>query len=92
MYAEINDFVKCEPSDVNEIRAALVQQWASQIKFDEQKTLKAGKLVMLYRSLPPEQLNEDVIRETLYLLRNMLAKDGEFRPMKRYDYIKKRKK
>lgn len=89
-YAEINEFVKCEPQDVNDERTIMVQRWAGKITINDREKLLAKKLVMLYRCLPPEQLTDDIVNETLYTLRNNLAKTAEFKPIKRYVALKKR--
>ena len=90
-YAEINKSIPCRPEEINYERAYLVQQWAANVRLTDTDTTAAQKLVMLYLCLPPEELNPNIVRETLYTLRNDLAKTEKFVPVKRYDYIKRRK-
>ena len=45
-------------------------------------------LVMLYRCLPPEQLNEDNITRALYALRFDMHRPKDYKAPKRYDVIK----
>ena len=91
-YAEVNAFVPCEPDEVVSERVSLAQKWAAKVKLDEYDSILAKNLVMLYLCLPPKKLNEQIIAETLYRLRNDLAKPTDFKPVRRSDYIKKKKK
>ena len=42
---------------------------------------------MLYRSLPPEQLTDEILTKTLYRLRYDLRWPVKFKPKKRYETI-----
>ena len=86
-HAEINKHIPCSPYLVNSIRAGMVQEMASKVTLEELDSLKAETLVMLYKCLPPEQLNHDVVARTIYSLRKDLARGKEFKPVRRYDII-----
>lgn len=86
---EVREYVpECTPALLNEQRAIMVQNLAKEVELKDVHTLKAKNLVMLYRCLPPAQLNEDVIRRGLYALRNNLHKPKDYQPPKRYEYLK----
>ncbi len=90
---ELQDYLPgITPYMVNSVRASMVQKLAAHVKLEDMGSMDAKMLVMLYRCLPPEQLNEDVIRRTMYSLRKDLAKPKEFKPYKRYDVIRLGKK
>ncbi|MBR3458445.1 MAG: hypothetical protein IKH16_09900, partial [Selenomonadaceae bacterium] len=90
---ELQDYLPgITPYMVNSVRASMVQKLAAHVKLEDMGSMDANMLVMLYRCLPPEQLNEDVIRRTMYSLRKDLAKPTEFKPYKRYDVIRLGKK
>ena len=91
-YGEIKRAVNVSPRAVKLERSLLIQKRAAEIKLDEWNSDKARNLVMLYKCLPPAQLNDDIVRETIYRLRFDLAKSEEFTPVKRYDYVARGKK
>ena len=67
-----------------------MQELARRIEFGDWESLEAKTLVMLYRSLRPEQLTEDIVRRTLYDLRREMAEVTVFRPFpKRSEVMKK---
>ena len=55
------------PETVSSIRATAVQQLARSIDLRDKRQLK--RLVMIYRQLPPDALNDDVIKRTMRQLR-----------------------
>lgn len=90
---EVREYVpECTPKLLNEQRASMVQQLASEVDVSDTKSLKAKNLVMLYRCLPPEQLTEDEIVRTLYRLRFNLHRPKDYKAPKRYSVIKLGKK
>ena len=92
-YADIKDHLRCTPAMVASERTRLVQELARRIEFGDWESLEAKTLVMLYRSLRPEQLTEDVVRRTLYDLRREMAEGTVFRPFpKRSEFMKKASK
>ena len=58
---------QCYPETVSSIRSTAVQQLARSLDVRDQKQVK--RLVMLYRQLSPDQINDDVIKQTLRRLR-----------------------
>lgn len=87
-YGEVREVVPdCTPYIVNDQRALLVQKYAKKIRFEDKDTLDAKFLVMLHRSIQPEQLTEDIISKTLYALRRDLVRPTEFKPFKRQDFM-----
>ena len=90
-YPEIKKTISCTPGMVDSIRDSLIQQVASKVHLEDVDTLDAYTLVMLYLHIPPENITEELVRKTLYRLRNDLAKPKEFKPYKRYDVIPFRK-
>ena len=89
-YADIKDHLRCTPAMVASERTRLVQELARRIEFGDWESLEAKTLVMLYRSLRPEQLTEDIVRRTLYDLRREMAEGTVFRPFpKRSEVMKK---
>ena len=89
-YAEIKKYVDCTPYMVNVERACLVQRLAAKVSFDDADSIEAKTLVMLYRSLPPEQLNREAVRRSLYSLRYDLLRPTDFKPLKRYEALSNR--
>lgn len=79
-YQEIQTHVPCTPAMVASERSRLVQEMARHIEFGDWSSLEAKTLVMLYRSVRPEQLTEEILRRTLYDLRKELAGGAVFRP------------
>ena len=91
-YAQIKETVPCTPAMVASERSRLVQELGRRIEFGDWESLEAKTLVMLYRSLRPEQLSEEIVRRTLYDLRRDLAKGAVFRPFpKRAEVMAKEK-
>ncbi len=78
---------ECTPYMVNSQRASMVQELAKNVKLEDADTIRAKRLVMLHLCLPPEHLTEDIVKRTLYNLRQDLSKPTEFKPLKRYDYL-----
>lgn len=89
--AEVNEYVKCTPRMVNHERAIMVQRLAAKMNINDRHGMKAKELVMLYRCMPPEELDDDKVKETLYRLRFDLAKTEEFFSPRRYDYVSRGK-
>lgn len=91
-YGEIRKQVpESTPYMVNSIRASMVQQLAKTVELKEWESLAAKQLVMLHLCLPPEQLTEDILKQTVYRLRKDLSQSEEFHPVRRRDYITGRK-
>lgn len=87
-YGEIQKQVpECTPYMVNSQRASMVQTMAKRVELKDFRSLGAKHLVMLHLCLPPEQLTEDLVKSTLYLLKKDLAVPKEFKPVKRSDYL-----
>ena len=85
---EVREYVPdCTPKLLNEQRAAMVQQLASEVDVRDTSSLKARNLVMLYRCLPPEQLTEEEMARTLYRLRFNLHRPKDYKAPKRYSVI-----
>ena len=55
------------PETVSSIRSTVVQQLARSLNVKDQRQIK--RLVMIYRQLPPDQLTDDVIKNTMKRLR-----------------------
>lgn len=92
-YGELRGQIpECTPYMVNSLRASMVQELAMTLKLEDYKTLGAKRLVMLHLCLPPEQLTEDLVKRTLYSFRRDLSRSGEFKPLKRYDYLPQKKR
>lgn len=68
-YGDIYAVVKCTPDMVNYQRMLLLQRLVSRVSPGDHTSLDARMLVMLYRSLPPEQLTEKVMEQALDQLR-----------------------
>ena len=68
-YGDIYAEVKCTPDMVNYQRMLLLQRLVSRLAPGDHTSLDARMLVMLYRSLPPEQITEDIMEQTLHRLR-----------------------
>lgn len=85
---DVRAFVpECTPKLVNEARALLVQQLAAEVKLEDDTSLSAKALVMLYACLPPDELTEDAVRRTLYRLRFDLHRPKDYKAPKRYAII-----
>lgn len=86
--SEVREYVpECTPKLLNEQRAIMVQQLASKVEFNDTTSLKAKNLVMLYLCLPPDQLNDEVMKRAIYDLRFNLHRPKDYRAPKRYDVI-----
>ncbi len=86
-YNEIKDTVPCTPEMVNTVRDDMIQRLASKVHLEDVESLDAHIIVMLYLHIQPEYLTDELVRRTLYKLRNDLAKPKDFKPQKRYDII-----
>ncbi len=86
-YSEIKDTVPCTPEMVNAVRDDMIQRLASRVHLEDAESLDANVIVMLYLHIQPEYLTDELVRRTLYKLRNDLAKPKDFKPQKRYDII-----
>jgi hypothetical protein len=87
-FAEVNkEIADVTPAMVNKQRVRLLQRLMKQVKQGDTKSVEAKAVVMLYRSVPPEQLTDDLMRRTIYKLRFDLIRDGKFKPHRRYDAI-----
>ena len=78
-YMDIAQEVECTPEEYTEQRTILMQNIAQRVFFGDLHSTDAMTLVMLYRSIPPEQLNEQVMKKTLYRLRY----DLQYAPLKK---------
>lgn len=88
-YSEIHQYVDCPPEMVNAQRAHLLQRLAANVSQGDKESLEAKSLVMLYRSIPPEQLTEEKLQRSLYALRGDLCYNAEgFKAMRRYDALR----
>ena len=86
-YNEIKETVSCTPDMVDSVRDEMIQRLASKVRLEDFESLDAHVIVMLYLHMQPEYLTEEIVRRTLYKLRNDLAKTTGFKPTKRYDII-----
>jgi hypothetical protein len=88
-YPEVKKYVpEATTKMVNEQRSIMVQKLAADTDVNDKTSIKAKTLVMLYRCLPPEQLNEDNITRALYALRFDMHRPKDYKTPKRYDVIK----
>lgn len=78
-YRDIAQEIECSPEEYTEQRTILMQQIAQRVFVGDLHSIDAMTLVMLYRSIPPEQLNEQVMKKTLYRLRY----DLQYAPLKK---------
>jgi hypothetical protein len=69
-YSDIYEQISCSREMVNRQRIRVLQRLAAKVSLNDTKSLEARTLVMLYRSLPPDQLNEENITKALHRLRN----------------------
>lgn len=86
-YNEIKEDVPCTPDVVESVRNEMIQRLASKVRLEDYESLDAHIIVMLYLHIQPEYLTDEIVRKTLYRLRNDLVKPREFKPMKRYDVV-----
>ena len=68
-YVDIIQEEPCTEQEFKSMRTTLLQRLAARVSYGDTTSVDAITLVMLYRSIPPEQLNEQVIQKTLYALR-----------------------
>ena len=88
-YPEVKQYVpECTTKMVNEQRSIMVQKLAADTDVNDKTSIKAKTLVMLYRCLPPEQLNEDNITRALYALRFDMHRPKDYKAPRRYEVIK----
>ena len=79
-YGEIKNYVpNCTKEMVNDARSSLVQKLAADLNFDNCDSIQIKMLVMLYKALPPEQINEKVVYENI----NRLKYDLKYDEMKK---------
>ena len=90
-YADLNRMVPCSPQLANNQRIKLLQSWLRQLPAGDETSLLAKSVVMLYRSLPPEQLNDEIVAKTLYKLRFDIVQGKEFYSPKRYSVYGRKK-
>lgn len=87
-YAEVNSYIKCRPEEYNRVRQELLREQAAKVPYRKDTdtpgtyTLEEYVLVMLYKSLPLERLNNVVMSKYLYELRFDL-KGGPYPPSKK---------
>ena len=67
------------PDFFHKVRFEMIQRQAKKVKFTDGVTLEAKCLTMLYKSIPPEFLNDKIVMETLKSLRYDLAEPGIFK-------------
>lgn len=87
-YQEVHKYVPdCTPALVSAVRQNLVQELAAKIDVRDHNSMEAKTLVMLYRSIPPENLTQEVIDRTLYRLRFDMYIPKDYKMPKRYSVI-----
>ncbi|WP_182187404.1 DUF721 domain-containing protein [Pectinatus frisingensis] len=74
-YAEINRYVNCSREMVNDARTSLVQKLAADLNISSYDDIQVKTLVMLYRALPPEQINNKLVKENINKLKYDLKYD-----------------
>lgn len=67
-YKEMNDIVPCTQEEYTEARTTTLRRLSEQVYYGDTESIEAKTLVMLYRSLPPEQLSEEVMTKTMRAL------------------------
>ena len=72
-YQDISQYVDCNMNMVKKMRDKLIQMIASKLSPDDYTSVEAIKLVMLYKAISPEKLNEYIIKDTLNKLRFDMA-------------------
>ena len=72
-YKDIEEYVDCTPDMVKKQRDRLIQTIASQLSPDDCTSIEAMKLVMLYKSIPPDKLNDYIVKDVLNKLRFDMA-------------------
>ena len=90
-YRDVYQYVPCSAELVNLQRASLLQQLAAKVKWGDTDSMEAKTLVMLYRSIPPEQLTEEKIQRALYALRgDLCCNDAAFKK-KSFETLRKKR-
>lgn len=84
-YGDVHAYVPCTAEMVNNQRVRLLQTLAARVPQGDTTSLDAKTLVMLYASIPPQQLTPEKIGRTLYRLRNDLRRTQAFQPRRRYE-------
>lgn len=85
-YAEVNSFVKCRPEEYNRIRQELLREQTERVPYRRDTdtpgtyTLEEYILVMLYKTLPLEKLNDILMSKALFELRYDLKGSPFFPP------------
>ena len=69
-YQDISQYVDCNMDMVKKMRDKLIQMIASKLSPDDYTSVEAIKLVMLYKAISPEKLNEYIIKDTLNKIEN----------------------
>lgn len=82
-YKDIIQYVDCTPDMVKKQRDRLIQTIASQLSPDDCDSIEAMKLVMLYKSISPEKLNDYIVKDVLNKLRFDMAYWDEQRKKKK---------
>ena len=77
---------ECSPDVIESARTSLIQKVASRVRFGDEESPDALKLVMLEKRLPPEKLTPAIIRRTLIELQFNLADQSK---LQRYTQRKK---
>ena len=68
-YGDILQELECSEQEFKEQRMILIQRLAGNVDYGDVESIEARTLVMLYRSIPPEQLNDEVVKKTMSRLR-----------------------
>lgn len=70
-YQDIIEYVNCDRDMVKKLRDKLVQMLANKLSVSDGNidNIDIMKLVMLYKSMPPDKLNVDIIQDVLHKLR-----------------------
>ncbi len=71
-YADIYKYISCSQDMVNKERVKMMQKLVTHVDPEDSSSMDAKTLTMLYRCIPPDQLNEDLIKKTLYKFRHDL--------------------
>ena len=69
---------ECSEAAVESARATLIQRIASRVRFGDEKSSEALRLVMLAKRLPEEKLTPAIIKRALSELQFNLAEGGKF--------------
>ncbi|MDQ0203315.1 DUF721 domain-containing protein [Pectinatus haikarae] len=79
-YGEIKNYVdNCSADMVNKARISLVQRMTINLKITSYDDIQLKTLIMLYKALPPEQINQKVVKENI----NRLKYDLIYNEMKK---------